>query len=54
MAFSKQTFIDFMGYPEKPREDLLLMVRKLHEADSAVRPLLEITMTAQDFALIRN
>lgn len=46
--------IDFAGYPDKPKEDLLSGIRKLHEMHAAVRPLLEVTMEAQDFALISN
>lgn len=50
----KKLCIDFADYPDKPKEDLLSGVRKLHEMHAAVRPLLEVTMEVQDFALISN
>jgi hypothetical protein len=46
--------IDFEGYPEKPKHDLLSDVRKLHQMHAAVRPLLETTLKAEDFALIKD
>ena len=48
------TLIDFAGCPEKPKEDLLSGLRKLYEMHTAVRPLLEVTMGVQNFALISN
>ncbi|KAI2722809.1 hypothetical protein CBS147332_3738 [Penicillium roqueforti] len=50
----KNLRIYFTNYPEKSRDDLLSWVRKLYELHTTVRALLEITMEAQDFALIRN
>lgn len=46
--------VDFEGYPEKPKEDLLSVVRKLHQMHTTIRSLLKDTLKAEDFALIDN
>ena len=46
--------IDFTAYPEKLNGELLPCFRKFYELHSIVRSLLEETMDAQDFALVRN
>jgi hypothetical protein len=46
--------MNFEGYPEKPKEELLSGVRKLYQMHAAIRPLLETTLDAEDFALINN
>ncbi|KAG2016906.1 hypothetical protein GB937_006109 [Aspergillus fischeri] len=46
--------MDFEGYPEKPKEELLSGVRKLYQMHAAIRPLLETTLDAENFALINN
>ncbi|OJJ50322.1 hypothetical protein ASPZODRAFT_149677 [Penicilliopsis zonata CBS 506.65] len=46
--------IDLGSYPDKPKEDLLSGVRKLHQMHANLRPLLETTLEAKDFALINN
>lgn len=48
----KNLRIDFAGYPEKPKEDLLPGVRQLYDMHATIRPLLESTMEPQDFAQI--
>ncbi|KAJ5550324.1 hypothetical protein N7461_005022 [Penicillium sp. DV-2018c] len=46
--------IDFEGYPEKPKHELLALVRKLYQMHTAIRPLLAVTLSADDLALISN
>lgn len=46
--------VDFAGYSEKPKQDLLSMVRKLYQKVTGLRPLIEAGLEAEDFALIRN
>jgi hypothetical protein len=46
--------MSFEGYPEKRKEDLLSGIRKLYQMDAAIRPLLETTLDAEDFAFINN
>ncbi|KAJ5134548.1 hypothetical protein N7526_005913 [Penicillium atrosanguineum] len=46
--------IDFEGYPEKPKHELLALVRKLYQMHTTTRPLLAATLSAEDLALISN
>jgi hypothetical protein len=46
--------IDFEGYPENPKQDLLSGVRKLYQMHATARRLLETTSKAEDFALIND
>ncbi|KAJ5583115.1 hypothetical protein N7535_001735 [Penicillium sp. DV-2018c] len=48
------SLIDFEGYPEKPKHELLALVRKLYQMHTAIRPLLAVTLSADDLALISN
>lgn len=47
-------YIDFEGYSEKPEQELLSGVRKLHRMHATIRPLLETTLKAEDLAFINN
>lgn len=46
--------IDFEAYPEKPEQDLLSLIRMLHQMHPTIRPLLETTLKAEHFAFISN
>lgn len=46
--------IDLEGYPEKPKHELLALVRKLYQMHTTTRPLLAATLSAEDLALISN
>jgi hypothetical protein len=48
------SLIDFEGYPEKPKHELLALVRKLYQMHTTTRPLLAATLSAEDLALISN
>ncbi|PGH18530.1 hypothetical protein AJ79_00307 [Helicocarpus griseus UAMH5409] len=46
--------INFDGYPEKPKSELLPGFRMLHEESKEMGELLERTMEKEDFALIKD
>ncbi|KAI2793973.1 hypothetical protein POX_a00562 [Penicillium oxalicum] len=48
------SLIDLEGYPEKPKHELLALVRKLYQMHTTTRPLLAVTLSAKDLALISN
>ncbi|KAJ5931633.1 hypothetical protein N7516_006122 [Penicillium verrucosum] len=48
------SLIDFEGYPEKPKHELLALVRELYQMHTTTRPLLAATLSAEDLALISN
>lgn len=47
-------YVDFEGYAEKPKEELLPGARKLYQMHAEIRPLLEVTLDAETFALISS
>ncbi|KAJ5229248.1 hypothetical protein N7489_009956, partial [Penicillium chrysogenum] len=48
------SLIDFKGYLEQPKHELLAFVRKLYQMHTKIRPLLAATLSAEDLALISN
>lgn len=50
----KNLRVDFEGYWDKPKEDLLPGIRKLYEMHAMLRPLIETALEGEDFALISN
>ncbi|KAJ5867030.1 hypothetical protein N7534_001583 [Penicillium rubens] len=48
------SLIDFEGYLEQPKHELLAFVRKLYQMHTKIRPLLVATLSAEDLALISN
>lgn len=50
----KKMRIDFAGYPEKPKSELLLGVRKLYAKEVHVRDLLKVCMEEEDFIQVKT
>jgi hypothetical protein len=54
----KNRYIDFEDYSEdyseKPKQDLLSGIGKLYQMHTTIRPLLETTLEAGNFAPINN
>lgn len=50
----KNLRVDFEGYWDKPKKDLLPGVRKLYEKHATLRPLIEAALEEEDFALISS
>ncbi|KAJ5838978.1 uncharacterized protein N7525_004166 [Penicillium rubens] len=48
------SLIDFEGYLEQPKHELLAFARKLYQMHTKIRPLLVATLSAEDLALISN